>query len=104
MGRGAPPPRVYSTAKTFATGVTAVSPAALLLFGGSLAVHANAGTLVMDGWAAFRAPAKTALLVAAARDRLDGLLARKCDAPGEEVLGGDGAAVIDAIVRMLVDS
>ncbi|KAK1868454.1 hypothetical protein I4F81_010941 [Pyropia yezoensis] len=69
-----------------------------------LAVHANAGTLVMDGWAAFRAPAKTALLVAAARDRLDGLLARKCDAPGEEVLGGDGAAVIDAIVRMLVDS
>ena len=40
-----------------------VSPYALLLFGGELSVRHEAGTVVLDDWAAFRAPARIAVLV-----------------------------------------
>ena len=36
---------------------------ALLLFGGRLAVQHEEGTLTLDGWAKFRAPAKIGTLV-----------------------------------------
>jgi ATP-dependent RNA helicase DHX57 len=55
--------QLSETSKVYAREVSMVPVYALLLFGGRLAVQHEEGTLTLDGWARFRAPAKIGTLV-----------------------------------------
>ena len=63
--------------KLYIRDVTSVSPLALLLFGGEVAVHHDRGTVTVDSVATFGAPGRTAVLVRELRAELDKLLLRK---------------------------
>ncbi len=64
-----------------------VTPYALLLFGGEVAVQHTAGTVTVgpETWIRFRAAAKVGVLVKQLRRALDVLLAEKIDAPTMDI-------------------
>jgi ATP-dependent RNA helicase DHX36 len=96
-------------------GCTAISDAALLLFGGPLMrdgadvdASAAAGGVVSlrmtapDGGAmSFTAPARTAAVVLALRQRLDALLAAAAASPGLDVAASGGAELLAATRQLL---
>jgi ATP-dependent RNA helicase DHX57 len=89
------------TSGAFLRDVTPVSPYALLLFGGELRVGGAKGDEVrVDGWAAFRAPPRAAVLFGALRRRLDALLAEKVARPGADVAAAS-AQLVTALVALL---
>lgn len=69
------------TSQVFLRDVTVVSPAALLLFGGSIDVQHRAGLVTLDTWIKLRAPAKTAVIFKELRSELDQLLLRIWESP-----------------------
>ena len=77
-----------------------VTPYQLLLFGGNIEVqHAN-GTLSLDRWATFKAPARVGVLLKEIRGRLDGVLRDKIEMPDEDVTAS-GGPVVEAILQLL---
>jgi hypothetical protein len=54
----------------------------------------------VDGWAAFRAPPRAAVLFGALRRRLDALLADKVARPGADVNAASGQ-LVQALVALL---
>ncbi|KAK9832693.1 hypothetical protein WJX81_000845 [Elliptochloris bilobata] len=90
------------TSRTFLRDCTVVSPMALLLFGGALAVQHEAGLVLVDDWLRIRASAPTAVLVKKLRAALDALLESKVRRP-EADLAADGSALVDTIVKVLRD-
>ena len=89
------------TSQVFLRDCTVVSPAAILLFGGSLKVDHTAGKVTVDGWVQVRATGKTAALVRGLRQGLHALLQRKISNPQEEFARSNGSKVIEAIVKLL---
>lgn len=71
--------------KLYVKECTAVSPLALLLFGGEVAVHHDRGTVTVDGQITFDAPGRVAVLVRELRAELDKLLMRKIAEPAFEI-------------------
>ena len=69
------------TSRTFLRDCTVVSPMALLLFGGELAVVHEGGYALIDNWIRIRASAPTAVLVKQLRAALDALLEKKVRVP-----------------------
>lgn len=65
------------TSRTFLRDCTVVSPMALLLFGGELAVVHEGGYALVDNWIRIRSSAPTAVLVKQLRATLDALLEKK---------------------------
>ena len=72
-------------AKTYVRDVTAVSPLALLLFGGEVEVHHDQGTVTIDGQISMEAAGVTAVLVRKLRETLDKLLSDKIAQPALEI-------------------
>eukprot|EP00887_Chlorella_sp_A99_P002300 scaffold10.g2300.t1 len=70
----------------------------LLLFGGELSVAHEEGTIAVDGWAKFKAPAKIAVLVRELRRKVGALLARKIREPGLDL---GGSRVVEAMLHVL---
>jgi hypothetical protein len=68
--------------QVFVRECSVVSPLALLLFGGTLAVQHEQGTILLNGWCHIPAPAQTAVLVKKVRDALDSLLEESVAGPG----------------------
>eukprot|EP00741_Cyanophora_paradoxa_P024262 tig00021759_g23429.t1 len=91
--------------QVFVRDLTAVSPYALLLFGGKVAVRGGSGAAVpveIDGWIRFEMERGVAVLVRELRARLDALLADKIARPGMDVAATPAAReVARAIVRLL---
>ena len=84
--------------------LTAVSPAALLLFGGALSVdHAGGTVSVLGGAFKTRAPAQTAVLFKRLRDLLDGELRRRIERREGGADAAGGARVVEAIAAVLED-
>ena len=75
------------------------SPYALLLFGGALDPNPIDGSILVDGWIKFAAHARVGALVAALRERLDGVLAAKAEDPALDV---GASPVVAAILRLLL--
>ena len=65
--------------------MTAVSPLALLMFGGDVQVHHDKGTVTIDKEITMDAAGVTAVLVRKLRETLDKLLADKIVQPAMEI-------------------
>lgn len=93
---------VYSelvqTSKVFVRESSMVPVYSLLLFGGELSVAHEEGTIAVDGWAKFKAPAKIAVLVRELRRKVGALLARKIREPGLDL---GGSRVVEAMLHVL---
>ena len=77
-----------------------VTPYQLLLFGGKIEVRHAEGTLSLDRWATFKAPARVGVLLKEIRARLDGVLRDKIERPDEDVFAS-GGPVVEAILQLL---
>lgn len=86
------------TSRVFARDCTEVSPYALLLFGGRVAVQAGAGRIAVDDWVRFEAVGRIAALVNKLRQRLDGMLWEKIQDPRLDVAG---SKLSEALVELL---
>lgn len=69
------------TTRVFLRDATVVTPYALLLFGGRLRVHHDAGRIYIDDWLVVRSPAKLSVLFSVLRTEMDRLLAIKVQSP-----------------------
>lgn len=69
------------TSKVFVRDCSVASPYALLLFGGNVTVQHDRGTVAVDDWIRFTAPAKVGVLARELRKELDHLLFLKVRAP-----------------------
>jgi Helicase associated domain (HA2)/Oligonucleotide/oligosaccharide-binding (OB)-fold len=93
---------IIQTKKLYVRDVTAVSPFALLLFGGALHVYHKEGVVSVDEWLKFRITAKTATLVKHLRGQMEGMLLQKIITPEEDVTSTTSAkAIIGAISTLL---
>lgn len=88
------------TTKMYVRDSTMVSPYAILLFGGEIAVQHKKGQMSVDGWVIFKAPARVAVLARELRRQLDSLLLRKFE-DADIDLNEEGRAVKDAIIRLI---
>ena len=106
VGGHAPPPGAakppaaggVGTGKTYVRDVSAVSPLALLLFGGDVQVHHEQGTVTIDKEISFEAPGRVAVLVRELRASLDKLLADKIQTPSLQI---SKHPVLEAIVNLI---
>ena len=87
-----------SQSKTYVQDVTAVSPLALLLFGGKVDVHHDRGTVTIDGKITFESPGRVAVPVRELRANLDKLLSQKIQEPGMDITSHP---IVTAIVNLL---
>jgi len=94
---------VYSeavqTQRVYIRECTMVPPYALLLFGGDVDVRHEQGALTVDGWAAFEAPARVAVLVRELRAGVDRLLSAKVADPGLHIAGSPAVTALLALLQ-----
>ena len=88
------------TTSVFVRDCSTVTPYQLLLFGGKIAVQHAAGTLSLDKWAQFKAPARVGVLLKEIRARLDRVLSDKIERPHEDVQA-TGGPLVEAILQLL---
>jgi ATP-dependent RNA helicase DHX57 len=91
---------LVATTKPFARETSMVPVYAVLLFGGALEVAAAKGLVRVDGWAAFRAPGRIAVLVRGLRAEVAALLERKVADPGLDL---GGSRVVEAMHHLLAN-
>ena len=75
-----------------------VPPYALLLFGGEIVASLERGTLSLDGWAEFEAPARVAVLVRELRQGIDRLLAAKVANPQLDLSASPAVTALLALI------
>jgi ATP-dependent RNA helicase DHX57 len=85
--------------RVYVRAATMVPAYALLLFGGDVSVRHERGTLALDGWAEFEAPARIAVLVRELRAGVDRLLAAKVADPGLDVAASPVVLALLNLVR-----
>lgn len=90
------------TSAVFVRDATMITPLQLLLFGGEVAVQHETGTVTVDGWIAFNAKAKVAVLTRRLREKLRELLSAKVERPDLDV-SQLGERVIEATYKLLAD-
>ena len=88
------------TTSVFVRDCSTVTPYQLLLFGGKIAVQHAAGTLSVDKWAQFKAPARVGVLLKEIRARLERVLTDKIERP-EQDLQLTGGPLVEAILQLL---
>ena len=91
--------RVQTTA-IYVRDCTAVTPYQLLLFGGKIEVQHAQGTISIDRWATFQAPAKVGVLLKEIRNQLDRVLATKIENVGKD-LGELSDPLVATILELL---
>ena len=89
---------IVQTSKIFVRESTMVPVYSVLLFGGDLTVHHEQGLLKVDDWAAFKAPARIAVLVRELRLEVAQLLERKVVNPAVDL---SKSKLIDAMHHLL---
>ena len=87
-----------NTSKIFVRESSMVSPYALLLFGGQVAVHHESGTVAIDDWIRFSAVARVAVLIQKLRFGLDKVLSAKI---GDPTVDMTELAVTDVVCKLL---
>ena len=80
--------RCYSkrmvTSKAYLMDTTALSPFALLLFGGRLQLGIHRDTIVMERWITFKCTEEAAMCLIALRREIDACLLRSVNDPSEK--------------------
>ena len=69
------------SSKVYLRDITLVPPLALLMFGGRIRINHEVQVMSVDGWIAFRAEPKVAVLIGKLRQKLDEVLIRKIESP-----------------------
>ena len=90
-----------NTSKLFVHDVTVIPPYSLLLFGGDISIQHLEGTIEVDDWFKFTAPARVGVLIQQLRKYMDSLLEKKFANP-DEILGRD--VVMDGICKLLISN
>eukprot|EP00750_Incisomonas_marina_P019080 INCI3211.4.p1 GENE.INCI3211.4~~INCI3211.4.p1 ORF type:complete len:343 (+),score=57.25 INCI3211.4:108-1136(+) len=90
------------TSQIFVRDATAVSPFALLLFGGSVEVAHLKGEVTLDKWLRFAVPAQHAVMICAMRDKLMAIMHRKIDQPKHSLLKDPEATKVIMALAVLV--
>ena len=90
-----------NTSKLFVHDVTVIPPYSLLLFGGDISIQHLEGTIEVDDWFKFTAPARVGVLVQQLRKYMDSLLEKKFANP-DEILECD--VVMDGICKLLISN
>lgn len=88
---------IVQTSKIFVRETTMVPVYAILLFGGELSVHHQAGLIRIDSWATFKAPARIAVLVRELRAAAANLLEAKVGDPSMDL---GRSKIIDAMLHL----
>jgi hypothetical protein len=97
----------FHTTRAYVSPTSVVSPYALLLFGGPLAVDHLGNRVTIDEWIEFSCPARTAVLFKEMRRRLNEVLADMIERPlmvgaaSSSAAGEAHEAVVDAIIALL---
>jgi len=92
------------TSQVYVRDATAVSPFALLLFGGAVHVEHLKGECTLDNWLRFSVPAQHAVLIVAMRGKLMSIMRRKLETPKLNLFEDEESSkVIDAL-SLLVGS
>ncbi|VVA94126.1 unnamed protein product [Arabis nemorensis] len=89
------------TNKVYLRDTTIVSPFSILLFGGSINVHHQSGSVTIDGWLKLAAPAQTAVLFKELRLTLDSILKDLIRKP--EKSGIVHNEVVKSMVHLLIE-
>ncbi|KAL3157309.1 hypothetical protein ABBQ38_001539 [Trebouxia sp. C0009 RCD-2024] len=89
---------MVSTSKLFVRESSMVPVYALLLFGGNISVQHEQGTLKLDGWATFKAPARIAVLIRELRQQVDRLLLAKVAEPSLAIFDNPITAVMQDLL------
>ncbi|WOL11159.1 DExH-box ATP-dependent RNA helicase DExH7, chloroplastic isoform X3 [Canna indica] len=89
------------TSKVFLRDSSVISPYSLLLFGGSMVIHHQAGLIVIDGWLKLTAPAQTAVLFKELRATLDAVLKELIRKPETDTFLKN--EVVKSIVQLLLE-
>jgi HrpA-like RNA helicase len=93
---------IMMTRKLYVRDATAVSPFALLLFGGALQVFHEEGVVTVDEWLKFRIARTPATLVKHLRAQMESMLLRKIVTPEDDVFSTTEAkAVISSVSSIL---
>jgi hypothetical protein len=90
--------RQANTDRVYLRDVTAVSPLALLLFGGNVSINHDRGSVTVDSQFSFEAPGRVAVLVRELRAECDSLLREKIEDPARDIRSHP---VLAAIVNLL---
>eukprot|EP01018_Ginkgo_biloba_P026980 Gb_05411 [translate_table: standard] len=90
------------TSKVFLRDTTIISPYALLLFGGSVNIQHQTGSVTVDGWLKMNAPAQTAVVFKELRLALHSILQELIQKPKERVAVTE-REVVHSIVQLLID-
>lgn len=89
---------MVNTSKIFINDSTVVTPYAILLFGGPIDVQHLQGTISVDKWIEFSAPARVAVLIKGLRGYMDRLLLEKFNQPEESIVNDP---VMEGICKLL---
>lgn len=89
---------MVNTSKIFINDSTVVTPYAILLFGGPIDVQHLQGTISVDKWIEFSAPARVAVLIKGLRGYMDRLLLEKFNRPEESIVNDP---VMEGICKLL---
>lgn len=89
---------MVATAKLYVRESSMVPVYALLLFGGQISVQHEEGTLKLDGWATFKAPARIAVLIRELRQQVDKLLLEKVASPTLSIFDSPITAVMQDLL------
>jgi singapore isolate B (sub-type 7) whole genome shotgun sequence assembly, scaffold_26 len=90
-----------NTSRLFVHDVTVIPPYSLLLFGGTIAIQHMEGTLSVDDWFKFTAPARVGVLVQRLRHYMDTLLEKKFEHP-ESLIADD--PVLKGVCSLLISN
>lgn len=90
-----------NTSKLFVHDLTMIPPYSLLLFGGTISIQHLEGTITVDSWLKFTAPARVGVLVQRLRSYIDGLLEKKFEQP-ELLLNED--PVMNGVCTLLISN
>jgi ATP-dependent RNA helicase DHX36 len=93
---------IVQTKKLYVRDATAVSPVALLLFGGALHVYHDKSVISVDEWLKFRVERKSATLVKHLRGQMENMLLRKIVSPQEDVTSTPEAKALISSVSTLL--
>lgn len=90
--------QLVCTSKPWVREASMVPLYALLAFGGELEVLHDAGLLLLDGWARFRAPARVGLLIRELRSAVASLLDAKVADPELDLVSAPAVAALHALL------
>ena len=94
---------MVKTSKVFVRDATAVSPAALLLFGGEVSIQHLSNTVTLDGWLRLGVAAQHAVLVSALRGKLQEVMQWKIEDPKLDLFRHEQACKVIKTVRAVMD-